>query len=135
MTCGNGRNGESSFLVSDDAAFWVLAIRVSSYLQADQPCPGQSTSRAFLYCETDDFDVTFFLMYKARIIEKARQELRKYIAAKQDQLVQARRLFSTDSRLNYRQREIVLHATRNPDRYFTIAEHQRQNGITYATAR
>jgi len=92
-------------------------------------------ARSFLYCETDGFDVTYFLMYKAKIIQKARQELREYISRKQAQIVQARRLFSADSRLNHRQRDIVLHATRNTDRYFTISEHQKAYNIAYGTAR
>jgi Fic family protein len=74
-------------------------------------------------------------MYKARIIAMARRDLKEYISEKQSQIAQARRLLSSDGRLNHRQQEIVLHATRNQDRYFTISEHQTKYGIAYGTAR
>ncbi len=74
-------------------------------------------------------------MYKARLINTARHDLREYVSRKQNQIAQARRLFSSDRRLNHRQQEIVLNATRNQDRHFTITEHQHKHGIAYGTAR
>jgi len=130
---GNGRTARALFYwMMLHSGYWLFEyLPISRLINLS---PGKY-ARAFLYTETDEFDVTYFLMYKARIIEKARQDLRTYIAAKQEHVVDARRLFTSDSRLNHRQRDIILHAARNPDRYFTIAEHQRQNGITYATSR
>jgi Fic family protein len=92
-------------------------------------------ARAFLYCEGDEFDVTYFIRYKMRIIRQAREELRTYITAKQRQLAEARRLFADDGRLNHRQQQVVLQAVRNSDRVFTIADHRETFAVSYGTAR
>jgi Fic family protein len=130
---GNGRTARALFYwMMLRSGYWLFEYLPISRLIFLAPA---RYTKAFLYSETDDFDITYFLMYKARIIARARKDLREYIAKKQEQIAQARKLFSTDSRLNHRQREVVLQATRAPERYFTIAEHQRQYGVTYATAR
>ncbi|MFP4145457.1 MAG: Fic family protein [Phycisphaeraceae bacterium] len=91
--------------------------------------------RAFLYSETDECDITYFLVYHMEVVAKARQELREWIAHKQAQMAQARRLFRSDRRLNHRQHETVLQAARNPNRPLTISEHQIKHAVAYATAR
>jgi Fic family protein len=88
-----------------------------------------------LYCETDDFDLTYFLVYKARIISLARLELRNYLRAKQEEMLGARELFKADHELNHRQQALVMHAVRHPDSLYTIDSHARSNGVAYATAR
>jgi Fic family protein len=130
---GNGRTARAVFYwMMLRSGYWLFEFLPISRLIYRAPA---RYARAFLYCETDNFDITYFLMYKARIIELARHDLRKYIASQQQQMAQARNLFSADSRLNHRQRELVLAVTRGPDRYFTVAEHQNRQGISYATAR
>ncbi|MCP4247685.1 MAG: Fic family protein [bacterium] len=130
---GNGRTARAIFYwLVLRAAYWLFEYLPISRLIYRGPA---KYARAFLYCETDEFDVTYFLMYKAKIISRARQELREYIGAKQQQIAQARRLFSSDGRLNHRQQEVVLQATRNPDQAFTIADHQGRYAVVYGTAR
>jgi Fic family protein len=130
---GNGRTARALFYwMMLRRGYWLFEYLPISRLIYRAPA---KYARAFLYCETDNFDVTYFLMYKARIIEKARRELNDYLSKKQDQVSQARRLFSSDRKLNHRQQDILLHATRNPDRYFTIAEHQNKHAVAYGTAR
>jgi Fic family protein len=130
---GNGRTARALFYwMMLRRGYWLFEYLPISRLIYRAPA---KYARAFLHCEIDHFDVTYFLMYKARIIETARRDLREYLSKKQDQFSQARRLFSSDRRLNHRQQDIVLHATRNAHRYFTIAEHQNKHGVAYATAR
>jgi Fic family protein len=130
---GNGRTARALFYwMMLRCGYWLFEYLPISRLIYRAPA---KYARAFLFCETDDFDVTYFLMYKARIIAMARRDLKEYISEKQSQIAQARRLLSSDGRLNHRQQEIVLHATRNQDRYFTISEHQNKYGIAYGTAR
>ncbi len=130
---GNGRTARAIFYwMMLRRGYWLFEYLPISRLILRAPA---KYVRAFLYCETDNFDVTYFLMYKARIIETARNELKEYISDKQKQISQAKILFASDSRLNYRQHEVILHATRNPFRYFTIANHQKEYGIAYGTAR
>lgn len=130
---GNGRTARAVFYwMMLRSGYWLFEYLPISRLIHRSPV---KYARSFLFCETDNFDITYFLMYKAKVIELARQDLRKYIAQKQNQITQARQIFSSDTRLNHRQREIVLQATRSPDRYFTIMEHQNKSGVSYATAR
>lgn len=130
---GNGRTARALFywsMLRQD--YWLFEYLSISRLIYRSPA---KYVRAYLNCEADEFDITYFLTYKTRIISRARLELRQYLRKKQSQLAEARRLFAEDRRLNHRQQEVVLQATRNPDRVFTIAEHKEQFAVSYATAR
>lgn len=130
---GNGRTARALFywsMLKDK--YWLFEYLPISRLIYNGPA---KYVRAFLYSETDDFDITYFLTYKARIISKARQDLREFLLRKQEEMRAARRLFANDRRLNHRQREIVMRALRNPDQVFTIAELRERFGVAYATAR
>jgi Fic family protein len=130
---GNGRTARALFYwMMLHHGYWLFEYLPISRLIYRAPI---KYARAFLYCENDSFDVTYFLLYKAKIIGMARRDLREYISKKQQHLAQARRLSASDSRLNHRQQELVLNATRNPDRYFTISEHRGKYAISYQTAR
>ncbi len=130
---GNGRTARALFYwMMLRRGYWLFEYLPISRLIYRAPV---KYARAFLYSETDDFDVTYFLMYKARIIEKARRELKEYLSHKHDQVVRARRLFTSDRRLNHRQQELILRVARSQDRIFTIAEHQNNHEIAYGTAR
>ncbi len=130
---GNGRTARALF-------YWLMLRRgywLFEYLPISRLIylgPSKYV-RAFLQCETDDFDVTYFLLYKASIIRRARKGLREYIHKKLHDVSQARRLFSADTRLNHRQREVILAAARNPDSVFTIEDHKNQTSVAYGTAR
>lgn len=130
---GNGRTARALFYwLMLRKGYWLFEYIPISRLIYNGP---SQYARAFLYCETDEFDVTYFLTYKAKIIERARTELHQYIRDKQHQVASARRLFAADQRLNYRQQELALRITRNPDLFVTIGEHQNHHAIAYGTAR
>jgi Fic family protein len=130
---GNGRTARALFYwMMLRRGYWLFEYLPISRLIYRAP---SRYARAFLYCETDEFDVTYFLMYKAGIISRARRELQEYIGKKQHQLAQARHLLSSDRRLNHRQQEVVLQAARNPDRVFLVSEHQSKHRVAYGTAR
>src|SRR5690606_28341023 len=90
-------------------------------------------SEAYLYTETDEFDVTYFLVYKARIFTRARQELSDYLASKRQEMAAARELCETDDRLNHRQRDIIARLVRDPSLRLTIQEHQGRQNVAYET--
>lgn len=130
---GNGRTARALFYWSMlKSGYWLFEYLPLSRLICRAPV---RYTRAFLYSETDEFDVTYFLVHSAKIIAKARRDLRKYIAEKHAQVLQARRIFSNDRSLNHRQRTVLLSIARNPDRVWTIAEHRDRSCIAYATAR
>jgi len=90
--------------------------------------------RAFMYAESDEYDITYFLNYKMQVIRRARAALVEYIKKKQRELADARHIFAADTHLNHRQREVVMQAFKDPHRIFTIAEHSGSFNVSYGTA-
>ncbi len=130
---GNGRTARTLFYwLMLRRGYWLFQYLPISRLIYRGP---SKYVRAFLLCETDGFDVTYFLVYKAKIIQRARRNLKEYIHQKLHEVSQARKLCSSDKRLNHRQREIILKAARNPELVFTIADHKNGTSIAYGTAR
>lgn len=130
---GNGRTARMVFYWSMlRQGYWLFEFLPISRLIYKSPA---KYGQAFLYTETDRFDATYFLVYNARIVGQARTELREYIASKQRELADARTLFKREEELNPRQRELLMHAIRNPAAVYTIEGHQRSQGVAYATAR
>ncbi len=130
---GNGRTARALFywaMLKND--YWLFEFLPISRLIYRSPA---KYTKAYLLCETDDFDVTYFLSYKVKIISRARQELREYLQDQQVRQSEARKTLAGDERLNHRQREVVLRASRNPERVLTIADHQSRFAVSYGTAR
>ncbi len=89
---------------------------------------------AFEYVETDEFDLTYFLVYSARLISMARGELTEYLTRKRKDTLEARRVFAQEN-MNDRQRVFLLESTERPDHEWTIEIYQAIYGIAYGTAR
>ena len=130
---GNGRTARALFYwLLFREGYWLFEYLPISRLIEHSPAKYQ---RAFLYCENDEFDLTYFLNYKARVIRMARQELSDHLAAQRRKATQAQSLLRSDSRLNHRQREATLDASRDPNLVFTIASHMSRHAVSYGTAR
>lgn len=130
---GNGRSARALFYWAMlKAGYWLFEYLPISRLIYASP---SKYGMAYLYSETDDFDVTYFLAYKARVIRQARKELSQYIARKQTEMAEARKIFESDRMLNHRQRDVVVRMMRHADNALTIQEHQARHNISYATAR
>lgn len=130
---GNGRTARALFYwYLLRSGYWLFEFLPISPLFYRSPA---KYSRAYLYSETDDFDVTYFLSYNLKVIARGRMEMRRYLERRQEQIAYARRLFKSDPSLNHRQQELLLKVARNPDLVLTIASHKNTQGIAYATAR
>jgi Fic family protein len=130
---GNGRTARILF-------FW--AMRKHSYWLAEylpisrliRKAPGQY-ERAFLETETDEGDTTYFLIHQLKVIERAINDLYRYLQRKvQEQNEMKAMLRATDS-LNGRQLVLLTHAVKHPDHTYTFAGHARSNRVTHETAR
>ncbi|MDB6150880.1 MAG: hypothetical protein JWQ44_2328 [Chthoniobacter sp.] len=130
---GNGRTARALF-------YWEMLHRgyglfefvsISQFLRK-APVP---YGEAFLHTETDDNDLTYFIIHQAGIIRRSLEELHDYVAKKSRETRSALKLLHENADLNPRQQVILTHALRHPNHAYTVAEHQTLQGIAYATAR
>ena len=129
---GNGRTARALF-------YWCMLRQkypLFEYISISQfllKAPGQYY-RAFLHTETDDNDLTYFLLHQAGVIRAAVGELKAYIAQRADEQLQTNRMLRGSDRLNLRQQAVIGHALRNPDNVYDIRIHQSGQRISYQTA-
>jgi Fic family protein len=134
---GNGRTARALFYWSMRIqGYWLSEfISISSILRQ---APAQY-ARAFLYTESDDNDVTYFVAYQLRVLVRAIERLHLYLLRKSKEL-QETQLFLQQSKLlratlNHRQLALINHALKNPGFVYTIESHRGSHGISYQTAR
>lgn len=130
---GNGRTARALFYwYMLRSGYWLFEyLPISKFIYKSPVKYGKS----YLYTETDDFDVTYFLHYHMDVIGKARTELGEHLRRRQERAMEARRLLTNDPTLNIRQQELLLESARNQSRVFTVEEHQLKHGVSYETAR
>lgn len=133
FTDGNGRTARALM-------YWYLLSRkylLFEYLAISRyflRAPGQY-ARAYLYTETDDGDLNYFLQYNLRAITLAIMDLRLYLSRKQKEISRSNELLRSYRGLNARQKTLIYHAIQHPDAMYRIEEHKNYHGIVYQTAR
>ena len=130
---GNGRTARALFYWSllHDGYWLAQYISISSILNK---APAKY-AMSYLYTESDDYDLTYFIVYQLGVIERAITSLYKYLARKIAETRQVEALIHDSSNLNHRQIAVLQHALRDPGESFTIAAHRRMHRVTYETAR
>ena len=130
---GNGRTARALFYWSMlRSGYWIFEfISISTILRN---APAQY-GRSFLYTETDDNDLTYFLVAQTKVISQAIGELHRYIERKSAQLSQAEQDIRGLALFNHRQVALIRHALSNPGQRYTIASHQQSHAVAYQTAR
>ncbi len=130
---GNGRTARALFYWSMlRNKYWLFEfISISNILRKS---PGKY-ARAFLHTETDENDLTYFIIYQMEVIDRAIRGLHKYINRKARQLRVVENKLRGVVVLNHRQRALISHALRHPGQIYTIRSHKTSHDITYETAR
>jgi len=90
---------------------------------------------AFLYSESDENDLTYFLVYHAGVVQRAIEDLQRYVERRAQQLKAVEADLAWLTELNHRQRDLVAHALRHPNHRYSIEYHRRSHGVVYETAR
>jgi len=94
--------------------------------------------KAYLHTETDENDVTYFLIHQADVIRKGATSLHEYLNRKATEIEEAESLLENSKakgQLNHRQLSLLKHALKNPNSIYRIQEHQTSHAISYQTAR
>lgn len=133
---GNGRTARALF-------YWIMAregywlMEYISISRVIKQAPAQYMY-AYLHTETDNNDVTYFIIHQLEVIKKAITDLHHYLADKALEYREAERLLEKSRLsgvLNHRQLGLLKNGLDNPGREYTIKSHQNSHGVSYQTAR
>lgn len=130
---GNGRTARALFYRSMlHEGYWLTQyLSISSILKK---APAQY-AKSYLYSETDDNDITYFVVYQLEVIKRAIDSLHDYLRRKIEETRGIEALINGSPHLNHRQIAMVGEALRDPGEPFTITAQQRRHGVTYQSAR
>ena len=90
---------------------------------------------AYLYSETDENDLTYFIIQQLEVIIASIGDLEKYLVKKIGQVKQLEKKLKHVGKFNHRQLALLSHALRGNHDGYTFESHKRSHGIAYATAR
>ncbi len=130
---GNGRTARVLFSwYLRRHGYWLVEyLSISKILRE---APGKY-KRSFLETETDERDATYFLLYQLEVIERAIEQLHRYLDRKVAEVRSVERLIRGSRGFNHRQLALLSDALRNPDRTYTFGSHAASHAVTHETAR
>ena len=130
---GNGRTARALFYWSMlRHEYWLFEYISISEIILKGPA---KYARAFLHSESDDNDLTYFIIYHLKVIERAITALHEYINERTKELKRLESEISSIGKLNHRQRALLSHALKHPSYSYTIKGHETSHQISYETAR
>ncbi len=130
---GNGRTARALFYWAMlHSGYWMFEFVSISNIIRKAPV---KYSRSFLYTETDDNDLTYFLIEQTKVIRRAIRELHAYIDRKTAEVREVESHMRALELFNHRQVELIRHALKHPGQRYTIASHQHSHNVVYQTAR
>ncbi|MEO7717337.1 MAG: Fic family protein [Capsulimonas sp.] len=130
---GNGRTARSLFYWSMlRHGFWVFEFISISDILLKAPA---KYGKAFLYTETDDNDLTYFILHQIGVLRSALDALDAYIQKKSAKLKAVESLMRAAGSFNHRQRALLTHALRHPGFLYTTEGHRLSHDISYNPAR
>ena len=130
---GNGRMARALF-------YWQMLrakYDFAQYLSISGPIERSRKAyyRAFVLTETDDGDLTYFLLHQLRVLERATDDLIQHLTRRAHQLEELSRGLSEARVLNHRQQAVLAHLVRQPGAAVTVRGHASSHDVTYLTAR
>ena len=130
---GNGRTARALFYWSMlQSGYWLFEfISISRYL-VEAP---SRYARSFLYTESDDNDLTYFISLQVELILRAIEDLERYIAKKTAQIEAVENMLRRAPGFNHRQLSLLAHGLRTPNARYTIRSHQTSHSVANGTAR
>lgn len=134
---GNGRTARALFYWSmANQHYWLMEFISISEIIKHAP---HKYARSYLYTETDENDVTYFVIHQLDVILQAIEALYVYINKQSQEINETAKLLYTNealkNKLNYRQIALIKHALKHPRMHYQIEPHRQIHGVTYDTAR
>lgn len=130
---GNGRTARALFYWAMlHSGYWLFEFISISKILRKAPA---KYGRSFLYTETDDNDLTYFLVAQTQVIRRAISDLHEYITRKTAEVIEIESHVRALDLFNHRQVEVIRHALKHPGQRYTIASHQMSHNVAYQTAR
>ena len=130
---GNGRTARALFywsVLSRD--FWMFEFLSISGVIRRSPA---TYARSFLYTETDENDLTYFLLAQLQVVRQAIKALHEYLDKKTLEIRSIEQILQSHVSINHRQLALLGHALRHPRVRYTIDTHKKTHRVTYQTAR
>ena len=128
---GNGRTARALFYWSMlRSGYWLTEYLTISSVIAGHPV---QYGRAYLNTEADGNDLFYFVRYHLGVIDRSLKAFREYLDRKTREQQQVRELAVAG--LNFRQRDLLTRALRDPAAVFTYESHANSHGVSKPTAR
>lgn len=129
---GNGRTSRALF-------YWYMLKNgywMTEYLSISRIIKGTKNQyeKSFLYSESDDNDLSYFITYHTKTMERAFDALKEYINKKQKEVFQASKFMKIPS-VNDRMAQILKIIHDDSDRIFNIKEIESRFNVSNYTAR
>ena len=112
--------------------FWLFEFISISNILLKAPA---KYARSFLYTETDENDLTYFIVYQTDVIRRAIEELHAYIDRKTTEVHELESKLKALRMFNHRQAWLIRHALKHPYQEYTIESHRKSHDVVYQTAR
>jgi Fic family protein len=130
---GNGRTARALFYWAMlNQGYWLFEfISISSVINQAR---GQY-ERSFLLSESDDNDLTYFLLAQVKVIQQAISSLHAYLERKADEVGTLQQRLEGMEGINHRQLALLRHALRHSGFRYSVLSHQNSHGISHQTAR
>jgi len=130
---GNGRTARAIFywyLLKND--YWLFQyLSVSKIIKISR----KKYDEAFLHSEYDDNDLTYFLLFITKSIEKSISEFQNHYNKKIKELEELTKISKELRKFNNRQIALLLYFDKHKEQTIDTKTHQNKHGITYETAR
>ncbi|MEJ7610882.1 MAG: Fic family protein [Ferruginibacter sp.] len=132
FTDGNGRTARALF-------YWYMLKKgywLTEYLSISKIIKDTKTQyeKAYLYTETDENDLSYFITYHVKTMEKAFDALKDYINQKQKEVFQAAKFMRIPG-VNDRMAQILKIVNDDSERVFNTKEIESRFNISNFTAR
>ncbi|MBB5019349.1 Fic family protein [Chitinivorax tropicus] len=133
---GNGRTARALFYwYLLKVGYWPFEFISISALLKEAPV---AYGKAYLYCETDEFDLTYFIDYQLKIIRRAVDGFLEYRDRKEREYYDTMAWLHEQGlidKLNFRQGQLLSKVLRHPGRVFHAKEVKNIFGVSEGTAR